>query len=180
MNRSGSPPPQVDDERSNAMKAHGQPSWQGETSRTLAWRVALQPAVGRGLHSVGKGIHSATRQGGSQGSDHEARNATYVPALVCNPPLGGRVRHSHCARVARPQGRAYHDGLHACVESWWPWSPESSGRAINESVPMGNGITRSLEKRLFGATASCCASYRGFPDSFGPHFIPTSPSHLPF
>ena len=41
------------------------------------------------------------------------------------------------------------------------------------------GIRRSLEKRLFGANAVYCVSYRGFLDYFGLHFIPTNPSHLP-
>jgi len=177
--RSGSHPQQVEDARSKGMKANGQESRQGESSRAPAGQTALQPVVGRSLHSVGKTVHSTAGAGRAPGVAHRAGDVAYVPTLLCAPPSGRRVRHSQRSGVPGPQGRVYHHDLHACAESRWPGSSEPSGRSINERVFMRIRITRSLEKRLFDVTSSCCGSYLRLMDSSGLRFIMTDPSRLP-
>ncbi len=46
----------------------------------------------------------------------QARDHPRVPALVCDPPIGGRLRHPDGSRAARAQGHQNYDALHACVE----------------------------------------------------------------
>jgi len=153
--RSGSHPQQVEDARSKGMKANGQESRQGESSRAPAGQTALQPVVGRSLHSVGKTVHSTAGAGRGPGMAHKADGVAYVPTLPCAPPSERRVRHSLEPGVPLPQGRSYDDDLYARAESRRSRSLEPSGWSINESVSIRIRIMRSLEKRLCVATAFC-------------------------
>jgi len=140
------------------MKAHGQASRQGESSRTPTGRAALQPALGRGLHSVGKAVHSATREGGccSTGGSAQTGDLARLSALVLDASAGGWLFCPGGTGTAWPQGRAYDDLSRRCwTESRRPWSSKPGGRSINESVFIRIRIIRSLEKRLCVATAFC-------------------------
>jgi hypothetical protein len=73
------------------------------------------------------------------------RDLPHVPALVRDPPAGGRLRHPDGAGVARAQGCQHDHDLHARAQPGRTWGREPGG-----SVMGGRGVVppRSLSENV--------------------------------
>jgi len=86
-------------------------------------RVVLPEALARKYPSAATewgwqfGGAARRRGGGEAGGGSETCGPSYVSAFLCDPPPGGRLRHSDDSRVARTSGCGDDDGVYARVES---------------------------------------------------------------
>jgi hypothetical protein len=74
--------------------------------------------------SRNSGPASGYRSGAGIGHDEEG-DMSHIPALICDPPARGRIRHPDGSGVAWSFRCADDDDLYSRIEPWWSWCSES-------------------------------------------------------
>lgn len=59
----------------------------------------------------------------------DGTNGAFSASLVCHPPSGRRLRHSHCSGASGPSGRQHHHDLYPCPAEGWSRRAQPAGYA---------------------------------------------------